>query len=188
MSDQKIYTLWSDDRINEESIRILRTTCEDLSLPITAEGEEMVRTLIDTFLTRDDGVGLAAPQIGILKRIIVFRNKGFDERSWSKKPEDYEVLINPRITQARGDLVSALEGCLSCPEIQVEIARYPEIKLRACDRKGNKIAKRYSDYVARVVQHEMDHLEGKLIIDHGGALYYPKKKQAFFDKIFQPEK
>lgn len=187
MSDKKIYTLWSDDRINEESIGILRATCEDLPLPLNAEGEEMVRTLIDTFLTRDDGVGLAAPQIGFLKRIIVFRNKGFDERSWSKKPEDYEVLINPRITQARGDLVSALEGCLSCPDIQVEIARYPEIKLRAFDRKGNKIAKRYIDYAARVVQHEMDHLEGKLIIDHGGALYYPKKKQVFFDKIFQPE-
>ena len=188
MSDQKIYTLCSDDQIDEESIRILRTTCEDLSLPLNREEQEMVRTLVDTFLTRDDGVGLAAPQIGILKRIVVFRNKGFDERNWSKKPEDYEVLINPRITQARGDLVSALEGCLSCPDIQVEIARYPEIKLRAYDGKGNKIAKRYSDYVARVVQHEMDHLEGKLIIDHGGALYYPKKKQAFFDKIFQPEK
>jgi peptide deformylase len=188
MSDPKIFTLWSDDQVNEDSIRILRTTCEDLPLPLNKEGAEMVRTLIDTFLHRDDGVGLAAPQIGILKRIIVFRNKGFDEKTWSKKPEDYEVLINPRITQARGELVSALEGCLSCPDIQVEIARFPEIKLRACDKQGNKISKRYNDYVARVVQHEMDHLEGKLIIDHGGTLYYPKKKQGFFDKIFQAEK
>ncbi|MBN1547672.1 MAG: peptide deformylase [Syntrophaceae bacterium] len=188
MAEQKIVTLWSDDQIHEGSVRILRTECADLPLPLTKEGQEMVKMLVDTFLSRDDGVGLAAPQIGILKRIIVFRNKGFEERAWSKKPEDYEVLINPRITQARGDLVSALEGCLSCPDIQVEIARYPEIKLRACDPKGNKISKRYNDYAARVVQHEMDHLEGKLIIDHGGALYYPKKKQGFFDRIFQPEK
>ena len=161
MSEQKIVTLWSDDQVNEESISILRTECTDLALPLTKEGEEMVRMLVDTFLSRDDGVGLAAPQIGILKRIIVFRNKGFDERSWSKKLEDYEVLINPRITQARGELITALEGCLSCPDIQVEIARYPEIKLRACDRKGNKLSKRYNDYAARVVQHEMDHLEGE---------------------------
>ena len=186
MSESKIITLWSDDRINEESVRVLRTTCEDLPLPLTPEGDDMVRTLVETFLQRDDGVGLAAPQIGILKRIIVFRNKGFEERAWSKEPGDYEVLVNPRITQARGEPVSALEGCLSCPDIQVEIARFPEIKLRACDGKGNKISKRYTDYVARVVQHEMDHLEGKLIIDHGGALYYPKKKQGFFDRIFQP--
>jgi peptide deformylase len=148
----------------------------------------MVKTLVDAFLCRDDGVGLAAPQIGLLKRIIIFRNKGFDERNWSKKPEDYEVLINPRITQARGELVTALEGCLSCPDIQVEIARFPEIKLRAYDRTGHKISKRYNDYAARVVQHEMDHLEGKLIIDHGGMIYYPKKRQSFFDRIFQPEK
>ncbi|NLN59959.1 MAG: peptide deformylase [Deltaproteobacteria bacterium] len=185
MAEQKIYTMWTDGQVNEDSISLLRTTCEDLPVPLSNEAQGMVQRMVETFLLRDDGVGLAAPQIGILKRIIVFRNKGFDQKTWSKKPEDYEVLINPRITQARGELVSALEGCLSCPDIQVEIARYPEIKLRAYDARGNKISKRYNDYAARVVQHEMDHLEGKLIIDHGGTLYYPKEKQLFFDRIFR---
>jgi peptide deformylase len=77
------------------------------------------------------------------------------------------------------------EGCLSCPEIQVEINRFPEIKIRALNEKGEKISKRYLDYVARVVQHEVDHLDGKLIVDYEGAIYFPRKKQEFFEKLFQ---
>ncbi len=89
----------------------------------------------------------AAPQIGITQRIIVFRNKVFDDKStWTKSAEDYDVLINPRITQARGDLVYMAEGCLSCPEIQVDVGRFPEIKVRAADIKGRKINIRYTDF------------------------------------------
>jgi peptide deformylase len=128
-------------------------------------------------------VGLAAPQIGINKRIIVFRNK--DREEGQKNTEDIEVLINPRITQTRGEKVTMTEGCLSCPEIQVEISRFPEIKVRAFNARGEKISKRYLDFVARVVQHEIDHLDGKLIVDYEGNLYYPGKKQSFFERIFK---
>lgn len=75
------------------------------------------------------------------------------------------------------------EGCLSCPEVRVEIARYPEIKVRGFDQYGQKVNKRYLDYVARIVQHEIDHLEGKLIVDYQGAIYVPKKKLAVFDRL-----
>ena len=187
MSVQNVITLWSDDLVNKDSVEILRTTCENLAIPPGAEETEQIKALIDTFLNRNDGVGLAAPQIGILKRIIIFRNKGFEEKEWSKQPEDYDILVNPRITQQHGELVTALEGCLSCPDIQVEVARFPEIKVRAYDTRGNKFSKRYTDYVARIVQHEMDHLEGKLILDHNGMLYYPKAKQSFFDNLFRSE-
>jgi peptide deformylase len=85
----------------------------------------------------------------------------------------------------RGELVSMAEGCLSCPEIQVEISRFPEIKVRAVDAKGEKVNKKYLDYVARVIQHEVDHLDGKLIVDYGGDIYYPKSKQLFFEKLFK---
>ena len=140
--------------------------------------------LIDSFINRDDAAGLAAPQIGISKRIIIFRNK---DREEGEKPKagDYEVLINPRITQARGEKVIMTEGCLSCPEIQVEVKRSPEIKVRAITPEGEKISKRYMDFIARVVQHEIDHLDGKLIVDYEGNLYYPAEKQAFFEKIFK---
>ncbi len=184
MSHGKVLTLWNDEKINEEETRILRKPSSEIPVPFDEERKRDIKTLIDTFLEREDGVGLAAPQIGILRRIIVFRNKGFDEKSWSKTEKDYDVLINPRITQARGDMVTMAEGCLSCPEIQVEISRFPEIKVRACDTAGRKISRRYTDYLARIVQHEIDHLDGKLIVDYDGALYIPKKKQEFFAAFF----
>ncbi len=186
MSDQKVLTLWRDEEINEEEARILRTPCKDILDPLSPEGKKHIRSLIDAFLARDDASGLAAPQIGINRKIVIFRNKGFDDKStWTKSECDYDVLVNPRITQSRGDKVTMVEGCLSCPDIQVEVSRFPEIKVRALDASGRKINKRYADYLARVVQHELDHLEGKLIVDYEGPISFPKKKQKFFERIFR---
>lgn len=185
MSKVKVFTVWNDDTINEEETSVLRRPCADIPVPYDEKRKKEIKTLIDAFLSMNDAAGLAAPQIGISNRIIIFRNKGFDEKNWSKSDDDYDVLVNPRITQTRGDLVTMAEGCLSCPEIQVEVSRFPEIKVRAHDINGKKISKRYTDYLARVVQHEIDHLEGKLIIDHEGALYIPKQRKDFFDKIFK---
>lgn len=184
MSNRTVLTLWTDDKINENETRILRTPSLEIPTPFNADSKRDIQTLIETFLERNDGVGLAAPQIGISRRIVVFRNKGFDEKGWSKNEKDYDVLVNPRITQTRGELVTMAEGCLSCPEIQVEISRFPEIKIRAYNINGHKISKRYTDYLARIVQHEMDHLDGKLIVDYEGSLYVPKKREAFFAEVF----
>lgn len=185
MSKVKVLTVWNDNNINEEETSVLRKPCADIPVPYDEQRKQEIKTLIDVFLAMNEAAGLAAPQIGISKRIIIFRNKGFNEKTWSKSEDDYDILINPRITQARGELVTMAEGCLSCPEIQVEVSRFPEIKVRAHDVNGKKISKRYTDYLARVVQHEIDHLEGKLIIDHEGALYVPKQKKDFFDKILK---
>jgi peptide deformylase len=185
MSEVRVLTLWKDDKINEAEALVLRRLCDDIRVPFDEERKKEIRALVDAFLSMDEAAGLAAPQIGISKKIIIFRNKGFNEKGWSKSEGDYELLINPRITQARGEMVTATEGCLSCPEIQVEVNRFPEIKVRAFDISGRKINKRYTDYVARVAQHEIDHLEGKLIIDCEGALYIPKQKQEFFERTFE---
>jgi len=185
MSQKKVLTLWNDEKINEEETHTLRKPSLEIAVPFNEERKNDIKALIDTFLGRNDGVGLAASQIGISRRIIVFRNKGFDEKVWSKNEKDYDVLINPRITQARGDLVTMTEGCLSCPEIQVEINRFPEIKVRAYDKEGRKINRRYTDYLARIVQHEMDHLDGKLIIDYEGSIYIPPQRQEFFSAYFE---
>ena len=187
MSSNEILTLWGDATINEEDSRLLRAPCADIPVPLDAVGRKDINTLIEAFLDRNDALGLAAPQIGISRKIIVFRNKGFDEKNgWTKSESDYDILVNPRITQTRGDIVYMTEGCLSCPEVQVEVGRFPEIKIRACNLKGQRINKRYEDFLARVVQHEIDHLEGKLIIDYEGTLSYPKKRGAFFEKLFHP--
>jgi peptide deformylase len=185
MSKVRVLTLWNKDNINEGDTFVLRKLCGDIPVPFNEETKKDINTLIDAFLAMDDAAGLAAPQIGISKRIVIFRNKGFNEKGWSKSAEDYDLLVNPRITQARGELVTMAEGCLSCPEIQVEVSRFPEIKVRACDVNGRKINKRYLDYPARVAQHEIDHLEGRLIIDYDGALFIPKQRIDFFEKTLK---
>jgi peptide deformylase len=185
MSKSKILTLWTPAGRNDDDIAVLRKKSTEVKVPYDKEAIEIIKTLTESFLERDDAVGLSAPQIGINKRVIVFRNKGFDQEPRKRNKNDFEVLVNPRITQARGELVTMAEGCLSCPDIQVDVARFPEIKVRAFDAAGEKVNKRYLDFVARIIQHEMDHLDGKLIVDYEGNFYYPKEKQQFFEKLFK---
>ncbi|MBU2234364.1 MAG: peptide deformylase [Proteobacteria bacterium] len=185
MASHKVLTLWNEGQLNGDDARILRSPSREAPVPFDPETEQAIRTLAETFLEREDAVGLAAPQIGISRRIIAFRIRGYDEKDPARKKEDCEILVNPRITQRRGEPVVMDEGCLSCPEIRVEISRYPEIKVRAYDAEGRKVSRRYLDFVARVVQHEMDHIDGKLIVDYEGSVIIPKKRQDFFEKFFQ---
>src|SRR5665811_811073 len=94
-----VLTLWNNEGINEKNASILRKKSKEVPAPLDKESRKMIKTLIDSFLARDDASGLAAPQIGISKRIVVFRTKGFGEGGKVKSPDDFEVLINPRITQ-----------------------------------------------------------------------------------------
>lgn len=185
MNQYKVLTLWNDEKINENDTRTLRTPARETPVPFDRETEQAVRTLREAFLERDDAAGLAAPQIGIGKRIIAFRSRGFDEKDPARRAEDCEILVNPRITQRRGEPVVMDEGCLSCPDIRVEISRHPEIKVRGLDSDGRKVSRRYLDFAARVVQHELDHLDGKLIVDYEGSVFIPKKRQDFFARYFQ---
>jgi peptide deformylase len=100
------------------------------------------------------GIGLAAPQIGISKKLIV------------AEVEDQIVkLANPEIVVAKGHDNMA-EGCLSVPDTRVEIERYTEITVKGLDEKGEAIEMEAIGLLARVLQHEIDHLNGKLIIDY----------------------
>jgi peptide deformylase len=185
MSKTKVLALWRDEKMNEEEAGILRTPCAEIPAPFGPENRRDIQLLLESFLERDDALGLAAPQIGVSKRVIAFRNKNFENKGRINNLADCDVLINPRITQSRGELVKGMEGCLSCPDLQVEIDRFPEIKVRALDREGRKISRRYTDFIARIVQHEMDHLDGKLIVDYDGAAYVPEKNRGFFDRLFK---
>ena len=185
MTHKKTWKLWENDAINEDEAQLLRREADEIPIPFDEEGTRAIQTLIEDFLGRDDALGLAAPQIGISKKIVVFKNKNFDEKGRAQNENDYDVLINPRITQIRGDKEVTTEGCLSCPDVSVEVPRHTEIKVKAYDQHGNKINKRYTGFLARVAQHELDHLEGKLIIDHGGSIFVPKEKQKFFNDYFK---
>lgn len=127
----------SVDRLNQKDIRLI---------------EDMIDTMY-----HEDGVGLAAPQIGISKRIIVV--------SPNAKLGEERVFLNPEIIQSSREEEIGVEGCLSVPGISCEIRRAKKIKLQAMRVDGSKLIEEFIDFPARVIQHEVDHLNGILLID-----------------------
>ena len=120
-----------------------------------ADDQKVFNDMIET-MYQADGVGLAAPQVGISKRILI--------ASPTMTPGEEYVFVNPEIVESRGRQLS-LEGCLSLPGISGEIPRAKIIHFRAQDRKGNPIEMTVKDFFARIIQHEIDHLNGVLLID-----------------------
>jgi peptide deformylase len=104
-----------------------------------------------------DGVGLAAPQVALPWRLFVTHGRDAD-------PVD-RVYINPKLTLQRGEMESLEEGCLSLPGINVEVRRSVQAEISATDLDGNRFLSPLTGFMARVVQHEFDHIEGVLIID-----------------------
>lgn len=126
--------------------------------PLTQFGPEEQRLfdgMIETMYV-EDGVGLAAPQVGISKRILI-------ASPTLTRGEEY-VFVNPEILEVQGRELG-VEGCLSLPGISGEIARAKTIRFRALDRNGKPLEMQIKDFFARIIQHEVDHLNGILLID-----------------------
>jgi peptide deformylase len=104
------------------------------------------------------GVGLAAPQVGLNIRLFVINPTG--------KPEDDKVYVNPILSDPAGENEEKEEGCLSIPEIDVNIIRPTILKMQAQDLEGQPFEQAASGFISRIWQHENDHLDGRLIIDH----------------------
>lgn len=107
------------------------------------------------------GVALAAIQINIPKRIIVVRND-FD----NKKDTSFRVFINPSITKYEGELLEDYEGCLSVKDLYGKVPRYSKVRIKALDLTGKEVRFSAEGFLARVFQHEIDHTNGKVFIDH----------------------
>ncbi|HVH67862.1 MAG TPA: peptide deformylase [Gemmatimonadales bacterium] len=128
--------------------------------PVAAVNDDVRRLVDDLFETMQaaKGVGLAANQVGVAQRVAVV-DVGADD------PPPL-VLINPRIIQKSELVETAEEGCLSIPEIFGEVERPVQVTLEALDRDGRPFRLEVSGYKARAVQHEIDHLDGVLFLDH----------------------
>lgn len=107
------------------------------------------------------GVALAAVQIDNLHRIVIIRNN-FE----NKNDRSFFTLINPEIVKKEGKIVYDQEGCLSVKDIYGLVPRYDKIRLRALDQKGREVRLKAEGFLARVLQHEIDHTNGILFIDH----------------------
>jgi peptide deformylase len=133
---------------------VLRTPAAEVAVFDDALADE-VRRMVDIMVDAR-GVGLAAPQIGALRRILVYRT-GEDDPP--------RALVNPRITRRSEEEDVDVEGCLSIGEIVVEVPRAVSITVEAQDVDGSPLTLDADDFEARVIQHEMDHLDGVLILD-----------------------
>ena len=125
---------------------------------LTAKEHELIERMIETMVA-ERGVGLAACQVGVAKRIFVAAPEG--------RRGEVLVVVNPVVTAEEGEVLSA-EGCLSLPGVSCEVRRAQSLELEGLDPHGRQMRRRVDGFLARIVQHEVDHLAGKLIIDRVG--------------------
>ena len=131
--------------------------------------ERIVKRLVPT-MRQADGVGLAAPQVGLSRSLAVIEYvPRADRTARSTKPIPLHAIINPTILNYGGELDELAEGCLSCPDIELLVRRSTTIVVEFFSIDGKKTTKTVRGFAARIYQHEIDHLNGTLILDkaHG---------------------
>ncbi len=162
---QKILTIPDDEeRLRQKSQEV---STFDKSL------EQLVGDLTETLeaQTEPPGLGLSAPQIGVFKRVFVARIRN-----------RIKGFVNPNILKFSKKEIAYLEGCFSVPELYGHVVRPAEIDLDACDKQGKKSTNHYKGLPARIIQHEVDHLNGSLFVDHvhtqNGKLFKVQKTKS----------
>ena len=143
--------------------KVLTSKCERVKKG-DPELEQLVKNLVDTLdnAQNPQGAGLAAPQLGILKRVLIARN--FYEDSGNPNSLKFEnvVFINPKIVSHSKETNVDWEGCLSIPDTYGKVQRFNQIKVRTEDLDGQEFTLKASGFFARIIQHEIDHLDGIL--------------------------
>lgn len=134
---------------------------------ITDEVKKLTEDMIAATLSWEDsrqhevGVALAAVQVDRLERVIIIRNN-FEDKS----DRTFHTYINPKIVKRSGEIIEDYEGCLSVKDVYGKIPRHSRVKIEAEDIDGQRIRLTAEGFLARVFQHEVDHTNGKLFIDH----------------------
>ena len=140
-------------KIRREGDPVLRTRADEVT-QINEKTNRLIDDMLET-MVHNEGVGLAAPQVGVCQRIIVVRSD----------PDSFElVFINPEIKSKNGETV-AEEGCLSIPGKTGIVSRAQQITVSGLNRKGEQVSVEASELLARIIQHEIDHLNGVLFTD-----------------------
>ena len=155
---------------NLDQSRVLRTKSRKVQ-KVTRQLVDLAREMLET-MHQAEGVGLAAPQVGVLQRLFVAElpedpddpDDTAKEAALCKLRGRPFILFNPEIVKSQGEQVG-LEGCLSIPGWVGEVARYEQVTVQGLDERGKKVRYKVDGYLARVFQHEMDHLDGILFTD-----------------------
>jgi peptide deformylase len=138
---------------------------QDVVFPLSQEDKKLLKDMWDT--VDGIGVGLAAPQLGVSRKIcIISLSKTMIPKN--QKIRNNFAIINPTIIEYSQQLCSMVEGCLSFPQQWWQISRPKDIVLEYTDEKGKRQRMKASGWMSRVIQHEVDHLHGKVFINMGG--------------------
>ena len=147
----------------------LRTVSSPVKFPLDDKTERLIKWMIK-IMYKNYGIGLAAVQVGYQSRIFVM--------DCTRAGESPQVFINPEIHKKSKESMIDFEGCLSAPGKKGEVRRYLRITLNYQDEKGEEQTKTFYNLAARCVQHEMDHLDGKLCIDYEKGEYSRDKHKS----------
>lgn len=149
--------------------------------PIT-NFDKNLQTLIDDMIEtmRDaPGVGLAAPQVGVSERVIVVEYAEPEEVEEGEEPVEVEpklyVMVNPEIVKSSPETVVGIEGCLSIPTLVGEVERAQEVRIRGFNRHGQPMKLKVDGWLARIFQHEIDHVNGVVFTDLATQVWQPEE-------------
>ncbi len=153
--------------------------------PVTKFDKDL-QTLIDDMIEtmrEAPGVGLAAPQVNISQQLAVIEYaEDEDEEEENEdappKPKKLFVIINPEIVKVSEEKVMGVEGCLSMPGLLGEVERHEAIQVKALNRHGNPVKLKVDGWMARIFQHEIDHLNGVLFTDHATRVWKPSEEES----------
>jgi peptide deformylase len=149
--------------------------------PVTRFDKDL-QTLIDDMIEtmrEAPGVGLAAPQVGVPERVIVVEYAEPEEVEEGGEPQEVEpklyVMVNPEIVKASAETEIGVEGCLSIPGLVGEVERTYEIRIKGLNRRGQPMKLKAEGWLARIFQHEIDHINGVLFTDHATKVWQPEE-------------
>ena len=184
MAIKKLIEVWDGKRLIEKNINFLKQKTRDVHLPVSATDKIILDDLLDTY-KEVSCAGIAANQIGYNKKIFIGmkedepdteeqykelrkeNSKKDKEKSGNPNANNFEFYINPQIDQTyKKSIQEEEEGCLSIPEIRLIAERFDKIKVRYYDINGKKIKKTLKGFLSRLFQHELDHLQGKLMVEN----------------------
>jgi peptide deformylase len=170
--------------------RIAHPVLRSPAKPVRKEAfrDRLFQKLIDDMretMYEYEGVGLAAPQVHEGLRLAVIEVPGSDERARAEVP--FMVLVNPVIVPVGDERENGWEGCLSIPDLRGVVPRLKRLKLEALDRDGKAYSLEAQDFLARVIQHECDHLDGNVYIDRMADMRSLTFIKEFEDHVHQDE-
>ena len=138
--------------------------------------QKLIDDMVET-MREAPGVGLAAPQVGISQQLIVVEFSESDDEEDEEAPKKLFALANPEIVKVSEETVTGVEGCLSIPGLVGEVDRPVQVYIRAQNRRGQPVKIKAQGWLARIFQHEIDHLEGVLFTDRATRVWKPSKDE-----------